>query len=82
MLALNIEAFQPLGEFNARMERYIETIKAVPLAEGASEVFYPGELEARAHARQMEEGIVLPGETLLGLDRVAREAHLGLIERG
>jgi LDH2 family malate/lactate/ureidoglycolate dehydrogenase len=82
MLALNIEAFQPLGEFNARMERYIETIKAVPLAEGATEVFYPGEMEARAHVRQMDEGIVLPAETLVGLDRLAREAHLELLVRG
>jgi LDH2 family malate/lactate/ureidoglycolate dehydrogenase len=81
MLALNIDAFQPLDEFNARMERYIETLKGVPLADGASEVFYPGEMEARAHERQMDEGILLPGESLLALDRVAREVGVGLVDR-
>ena len=47
MIALNIESMQPLTEFNARMEALIAQIKAVPLAQGFSEVFYPGEIEAR-----------------------------------
>jgi LDH2 family malate/lactate/ureidoglycolate dehydrogenase len=46
MIALNIESMQPLTEFNARMEGLIAQIKAVPLAQGFSEVFYPGEIEA------------------------------------
>ncbi|MBX9905865.1 MAG: Ldh family oxidoreductase, partial [Burkholderiales bacterium] len=47
MLAINIEAMQPLGQFNARMEQFIAEIKSVPLAQGFDEVFYPGEMEAR-----------------------------------
>jgi LDH2 family malate/lactate/ureidoglycolate dehydrogenase len=82
MIALNVAAFQPLDEFNARMERYIETLKAVPRAEGVDEVFYPGEKEARAHAQQLKEGILLPADTLAGLDQVAREAGVPPIARG
>jgi LDH2 family malate/lactate/ureidoglycolate dehydrogenase len=40
MIALNIEAMQPLTEFNARVEALIAQIKVVPLAQGFSEVFY------------------------------------------
>lgn len=82
MIALNVAAFQPLEEFNARMERYIEMLKSVPLAEGVDEVFYPGEKEASAHEQQIKEGIVLPADTVAGLDKVAAEAGVPLIARG
>lgn len=81
MIALNVAAFQPLDEFNARMERYVETLKAVPLAEGVDEVFYPGEKEARAHERQLGEGILLPVDTFAGLDKVADEAGVARVAR-
>ncbi|AJK49457.1 Ldh family oxidoreductase [Burkholderia plantarii] len=81
MIALNVAAFQPLEAFHARMERYIETLKAVPLAEGVEEVFYPGEKEARAHEKQAAEGILLPLETVAGLDRVAADAGVAPVAR-
>jgi len=76
MIAVNIEVFQPLAEFNARMERFIGEIKAVPLAQGCDEVFYPGEMEARNDARNRAEGLQLPQDTLADLARIAREAGL------
>ncbi|GAB2891951.1 Ldh family oxidoreductase [Paraburkholderia jirisanensis] len=82
MIALNVAAFQPLDEFNARMERYVETLKAVPCAEGVDEVFYPGEKEARAHEQQLAAGILLPDDTLAVLDKVALEAGVAPVARG
>ena len=76
MIALDIEVFQPLVEFNARMEQFIAEIKTVPLATGFEEVFYPGEIEARNDARNRKEGIELPGDTLADLKRIARETGL------
>ena len=73
-LALNVEAFQPLTEFNARMEDYIARLKAAPPAHGVDEVFYPGEIEARNDVRQRDEGLFLPADTLADLERVGREA--------
>ena len=75
-LALNIEAFQPLAEFNARMEQYIEKLKSVPLAKGFDEVFYPGEIEVRNDARFRREGLSLPEDTLADLRRIAQETGL------
>jgi LDH2 family malate/lactate/ureidoglycolate dehydrogenase len=41
----------------------------VPLAKGADEIFYPGEMEARSDARRRVEGIELPDDTLADLLR-------------
>ena len=76
MIALNIEAFLPLAEFNARMERLIAELKSVPLAKGFDEVFYPGEIEARNEERCLREGLHLPEQTLTDLAQLAKEAGL------
>jgi len=76
MIALNIEAFQPLAEFNARMEEFAEEIKAVPTAKGFDEVFYPGEIEANNDKRNRKEGLQLPDDTLADLKRIAKETGL------
>ncbi|QGZ66089.1 Ldh family oxidoreductase [Paraburkholderia acidisoli] len=81
MIVLNVAAFQPLDAFHARMERFIDTLKAVPLAEGAEEVFYPGEKEARAHETNLAQGIVLPHDTIAGLDAVAAESGVTPVAR-
>ena len=54
VLALQIEAFLPRPEFEARIDDLIATTKAVPLAAGVEEIFYPGEIEARAEATRRD----------------------------
>jgi LDH2 family malate/lactate/ureidoglycolate dehydrogenase len=76
MIAINIEAFQPLAEFNARMEAFAEEIKAVPTARGYDEVFYPGEIEANNNAKYRKEGIQFPEDTLADLKCIAGETGL------
>ena len=77
MIAMNIAAFQPLAEFNKRMEQFIAEIKAVPTAKGFDEVFYPGEIEAGNDARNRKEGLLFPDDTLADLRRIAKETGLG-----
>lgn len=74
--AFDISAFQPLAEFDARMEAFIAELKAVPLAKGVDEVFYPGEMEARSDERLRRDGIGLPEDTVADLDRIG--AALGI----
>jgi LDH2 family malate/lactate/ureidoglycolate dehydrogenase len=76
MIALNIEAFQPLAQFNARMKEWIAEVKSVPLAQGVDEVFYPGEMEANNAIRNRRDGLLLPDDTLTDLKRIARETRL------
>src|SRR6185436_8206789 len=75
-IAVNIEAMQPLAEFNRRMEEYIAELKAVPKAQGFDEVFYPGEMEARNDARNRKEGIEFPDDTIEDLKRVGKATGL------
>ena len=76
MIALNIEAFQPLGDFTARMEEMIAALKSVPLAQGFDEVVYPGELESRHDAENRRDGLQLPDDTLADLAKLAGETGL------
>jgi LDH2 family malate/lactate/ureidoglycolate dehydrogenase len=76
MIAMDVAAFQPPEEFAARMEQLVAAIKAVPVAQGFDEVFYPGEIEARHDIRHRREGLVLPQDTLADLASIAREAGL------
>jgi LDH2 family malate/lactate/ureidoglycolate dehydrogenase len=76
MVAMNITAFQPLAEFNQRMEQFIAEIKSVPLAKGYDEVFYPGEIEANNDKRNRRDGIQFPDDTLADLRRIANETGL------
>jgi len=73
LIALNIEAFQPLSAFNARMEAMIEGLHAAPLAKGTERILYPGELEAGNDARFRTEGLTLPDDTLSDLAKLAGE---------
>lgn len=76
LMAVNIEAMQPLAAFNARMEQWIAEIKAVPLAQGCDEVFYPGEMEAHNDLRNRKQGLQLPEDTIADLRRIAGETGL------
>src|SRR5688572_1410069 len=76
MIALDIAAFQPLAQFNARMEQYVAEIKSVPRAQGFDEIFYPGEMEARSDVKHRAEGLRYPQETVSDLARVARATGL------
>jgi LDH2 family malate/lactate/ureidoglycolate dehydrogenase len=73
---MDIAKFQPLDHFTARMEAFIDEIKAVPRAEGFDAVFYPGEIEDNNAARFRREGLSLPEETLADIRRIAQ--HTGL----
>jgi LDH2 family malate/lactate/ureidoglycolate dehydrogenase len=76
MIALDIAAFQPLAEFEARMGTLIAELKSAPLAKGATEILYPGELEARNEVENRARGLALPPDTLSALRKVAEEAGL------
>jgi LDH2 family malate/lactate/ureidoglycolate dehydrogenase len=77
-LALDISKFQPLAEFESRMERLIADLRAVPLAPGATDILYPGELEARNEEAARRDGIELPENTRTDLAELARTSGVAL----
>jgi LDH2 family malate/lactate/ureidoglycolate dehydrogenase len=53
------------------MEHMVGEVKSVPLAHGFDEVFFPGEIEARAARDNLERGISLPRQTFDDLRQLA-----------
>ena len=78
VLAIDVAAVAGPGTFAERMEALIAEMKAVPLAAGFDEIFFPGELEDRSRARLEEEGIELPDATMEALERLASETGVAL----
>lgn len=75
MTVYNVEDFIDPEDFDRRVEAFVEEIKSQPLAQGFSEIHLPGEMEARAHRRQTEEGIALPADTWSELLKLAQETE-------
>jgi LDH2 family malate/lactate/ureidoglycolate dehydrogenase len=73
LVALDIAKTQSMAEYDARIEQFIAELKAVPLAPGTEEIFYPGEIEARNDAKHRAEGLTLPERTQEDLSRIASE---------
>jgi LDH2 family malate/lactate/ureidoglycolate dehydrogenase len=78
VLAVDVAAVADPGSFGERMEALIAEMKAVPLAEGFEEIFFPGELEDRSRARTEREGIELPDKTVEALEQLAAETGVPL----
>ena len=76
MIVLDIEKFQPVAEFNERMDQLIAELKSVRLAQGCSEIFYPGEIEARNDVTNRRTGLSLPADVLRELRKLAADAGL------
>jgi LDH2 family malate/lactate/ureidoglycolate dehydrogenase len=67
----DVAAFCDPAEFGERMDRFIAEIKAVPLAKGTDEIFYPGEMEEMKNRAQRQSGLLLPADTWSDLQKVA-----------
>ena len=67
VLALKVDTVLPDGSFDARVDDLIASTKAVPLSTGVDEIFYPGEIEARAEAAGRVTGVRLPEKTVADL---------------
>jgi LDH2 family malate/lactate/ureidoglycolate dehydrogenase/mannose-6-phosphate isomerase-like protein (cupin superfamily) len=71
-IALEVAAFGDPEGFAQRMEELVAEVKAVPPAPGVDEVFFPGEIEARAARDNLDRGLALPRQTLEDLRELAR----------
>jgi LDH2 family malate/lactate/ureidoglycolate dehydrogenase len=71
VIALKVGTMLGDDVFAERIDDLIDTTKSVPLAEGFSEIFYPGEIEARAEATSEQAGVPLPDKTFEDLRALA-----------
>ena len=69
--AIDIGKFTDVDGYRAHVDRVVAGIKALPRAEGCSEILVPGELEDRVHDERVAKGIPLPVGTVRNLKKVA-----------
>ena len=79
VMALDIARMRGLDEFLADMQELKDRLKGVGKAKGAEAVYYPGELEDIADARNRAEGLLLPQQTIDDLNALAED--IGLSQR-
>ena len=63
LMAIRIEAFQPLEQFCCMVDETIDAIKAGRKAPGVEEILVPGEPEWRIREQRLRDGIDLPEGT-------------------
>jgi ureidoglycolate dehydrogenase (NAD+) len=71
--AIDISKFTELEGYKEHIDSLIDGIKALPKADGFSEIFVPGEPEEKAFAERSRNGIPLPEGTVHNLVAVSEK---------
>jgi LDH2 family malate/lactate/ureidoglycolate dehydrogenase len=79
-IALDVAAFLKYDTFIDRVEQLIDEVKSVPPARGINEIFFPGELEARAKAQNTTRGLTLPTQTVEDLRNLGRATGVPFVD--
>ena len=69
---LDVERYQPLDEFKARMDELIDQIHASPKLPGVERIYVPGEIEADLQQRRLIEGVPIEESVMAQLDDLTR----------
>jgi amino acid adenylation domain-containing protein len=75
-IAINPELFMPIAEFKSRVDSMVEQVKSGERAENASELLLPGEMEMRARAENLIEGVPILSVTYSALEKYRKSAGL------
>lgn len=80
-MALQIEAFRPLGPFLTMMDAMINSFRTAETAPGAERVYVHGEKELEAERDRRVNGIPLHPAVVASLEGVAREYGVPLVAK-
>jgi len=75
-IVIDTNAVMPAAQFAARMEALIDEIHAAPLADDATPLRVPGEIEWERHQLAMRDGIRLPEDVVATLRKAAAATGL------
>jgi LDH2 family malate/lactate/ureidoglycolate dehydrogenase len=76
--AIDIGAFTDLARYRAEVDRLIDGLRALPRADGVTEILVPGEPEDRSAEERRRQGIPLPAGTAKNLRTVAARFRVPL----
>lgn len=78
LVTIDIDAMGDADQFARHMEQLVASTKDAPKAAGVEEIFFPGELEARASQQRQRDGIPVADTTWDSLAALATETGLDL----
>ena len=73
MIAIDVTRFGSADSFKQRMDALIAELRSAPLADGAEQIYAPGELEYLRERDRLDQGVPLELERLEGLQALAGE---------
>jgi LDH2 family malate/lactate/ureidoglycolate dehydrogenase len=76
VLALDPSKFQPIEQFKAEVDRHSRELRNSEALPGNDAVRLPGEQRAKRRDDRLRNGLALPGELLVQLDRLAGELSI------
>lgn len=76
--AIDISTFTDVEDYKEHIDNLIDGLKALPKAEGFSEIFVPGEPEGRNFDDRFQNGIPLPEGTVVKLRNAAERLDIKL----
>lgn len=77
IIAIDVATLGSPDDFTAAVTALVHEVKATPLAQGFTDIFYPGELEDRADAaNRAAGGVVLPAQTRADLAELAASSGI------
>jgi L-2-hydroxycarboxylate dehydrogenase (NAD+) len=71
VIALDPSKFQPLAQFKAEVDRHVRSLRNSASLPGLDAVRLPGDQRARRRADRLANGLALPSELLVQLDKLA-----------
>lgn len=77
-IAIKIEDFVPLEEFEQEVDHLAAWLKACPTMPDVDEVYLPGEIENRRLEQGLRNGLVLDEPTWIGIMELANELNLSV----
>jgi len=77
-IAVDISQFTDLEAYKENIDELVDGIKALPKADGADEIFVPGEPEYRTYLDRSQNGIPLPERSVQNLRQVAERLGVKL----
>jgi LDH2 family malate/lactate/ureidoglycolate dehydrogenase len=75
-LALDVEAFMPLAQFQDQIDQLAREVRAQPRQPGVERIYVPGELEYELAERSRSEGVALLAAGVRELDTLARQLKI------
>jgi LDH2 family malate/lactate/ureidoglycolate dehydrogenase len=70
-MALDVKAFGDVGEFKSSIDKMIRDIRSLPLAEGMSKIYVPGEIEFDVETERTRAGIPVAEDVVAELQALA-----------